>query len=88
MIQKVRNVVSKIKELWGFPVFRWFIYQNIFSWFAVITVEERLFGWSQYDAEFITFFLHPIPPLWVWRKPIWKCIRKLFSFLNRLAGED
>jgi hypothetical protein len=88
LIQKVRNVVSKIKELWGFPVFRWFIYQSILSGFAFIAVEERLLPMNRGDTEVVVFFFHPIPPLWVWRKPIWKCIRKLFSFLNRLAGED
>ena len=94
MIQKVRNVVSKIKALWGFPVFRWVVYQILIIpvVFLIAFVDPNDFDPISDEGYLVVFlslfFLLPSPAFWVWRKPILKRIRKLISSLNKSAEED
>ena len=93
MIQKVRNVVSKIKAIWGFPVFRWVAYQILIIPVVLIAVvnPHQLDPISDegYLVVFLSLvFLLPSPAFWVWRKPILKRIRKLISSLKNAAEED
>ena len=77
------------KPAFRFAVNRWFIYQVVVSLFAwLLWVHPHDFGLSRSDGEFVSMCLHFLPPLWVWRKPILKRIRKLISSLNNAAEED
>ncbi len=85
--------MSKIKVIWGFPVFRWVAYQILIIPVVLIAVvnPHQLDPISDegYLVVFLSLvFLLPSPAFWVWRKPILKRIRKLISSLNNAAEED
>lgn len=104
LIQRVRNVVSKIKELWQLAMFRWCVYQTPLLVFGLLLKVGAFdfYNGSPYQFEGRTWgpvrlkdwsftiwiFILAIPAVWVWRKPILNRIRKFISFLNKSAEED
>jgi hypothetical protein len=77
---------KQIKKLWQDAVFRWCVYQipPLVFWLVLY------FNASSSDQDDIKLIWIPIltlPTLWVWRKPIWKQIKRVVGFLNKKAEE-
>jgi hypothetical protein len=85
---------NKLKELWQYAAFRWFVYQTPLLVFGLLlkggafsTYSYSLYkiSWVRLGdyATLIWILIFALPAVWVWRKPIWKAV----GFLNKKAEE-
>jgi hypothetical protein len=88
--------MNKLKELWSYPVFRYFVLVIVISvptiplleGLSIIGISIPYVNETLEDAIFWVMIVPLILIFWVWRKPLIRFVLRLGSFLNRAADDD